>query len=109
MRTVFLAVALTALSSHAQSCHSLPPPGLYCPVGLDAPQILLDSGGLGIDLLDCAAVRLHRGRARSNSCLANGGSKVSLNTDFIVRRDGSLRHGGVTFRLYTDPRPCSAP
>lgn len=110
MRTAFLAVALAALSSHAQAGPRLPVPGLYCPVGVDAPTISVDAdGGLGIDLLDCEGVRLQRGRARAEACFANGGSRVPLDVDLAVRRDGSVRHGGVTFRLYFGPRPCPAP
>jgi hypothetical protein len=110
MRTAFLAAALAALSSPALAGHRLPAPGLYCPVGLDVPPILVDAdGGMGIDLLDCSGVRLSLGRARAAACFANGGAQVPLDVDLVVRRDGTLRHDGVTFRLYTGPRPCPAP
>lgn len=110
MRTAFLAVALAAISSHALAGPRLPAPGLYCPVGVGVPPILVDAGGgLGIDLLDCEGVQLRRGRARSAACFANGGSTVPLDVDLAVRRDGTLRHDGVVFRLYAGPRPCPAP
>lgn len=110
MRTAFLAVALAALSGHAHAGPRLPAPGLYCPVGLGVPPISVGAdGGLGIDLLDCSGVRLSRGRARAAACFANGGSRVPLDVDLAVRRDGTLRHDGVVFRLYTGPRPCPAP
>ena len=110
MRTAFLASALAALSSHAHAGPRLPALGLYCPVGEDVPPISVDAdGGLGIDLLDCEGARFARARVRAEVCFANGGSVVALNTDLVVRRDSTLRHGGVTFRLYTGRRPCPAP
>lgn len=110
MRIAFLSVALTALSSHALAGPRLPAPGLYCPIGVDAPPISVGADGrLGIDLLDCAGVRMARGRARAEACFGNGGSQVALDTDLAARRDGSLRHDGVTFRFYTGPRPCPVP
>lgn len=110
MRTAFLAVALAALSSHAHAGPRLPAPGLYCPVGQEVPPILVDAGGgLGIDLLDCEGVQLRRARARAAACFANGGTRVPLDVDLTVQRDGSLRHDGVVFRRYTGPRPCPAP
>lgn len=110
MRSMLLAVALAALSGHAHADPRLPAPGLYCPIGVDAPPISVDGrGGLGIDLLDCEGVRVERGRARAESCFANGGSRVSLDVDLAVRRDGTLRHDGVVFRLHTGPRPCPVP
>ncbi|AWI91964.1 hypothetical protein C0214_27145 (plasmid) [Methylobacterium sp. DM1] len=110
MRIAFLAVALAALSGHAQAGPRLPAPGLYCPVGLGVPPISVGAdGGLGIDLLDCERVRLERGRARAEACFANGGTSVALDTDLVVRRDGTLLHDGVMFRLYTGPRPCPVP
>ncbi|CAX21905.1 protein of unknown function [Methylorubrum extorquens DM4] len=103
-------MALAALSSHAQAGPRLPASGLYCPIGVDVPPISVDGrGGLGIDLLDCARVSLSRGRARSEVCFGNGGAQVTLDTDLAVHRDGTLRHDGVAFRLYTGPRPCPAP
>lgn len=110
MRTAFLAVALAALYGHANAGPRLPAPGLYCPTGVDAPPISVDGrGGLGIDVLNCEGMRLERGWARVAACFANGGSRVPLDVDLAVRRDGSLRHDGVTFRLYAGPRPCPAP
>lgn len=110
MRTAYLAVALAALSSPAHAGPRLPTPGLYCPVGLDVPPILVDAdGAMGIDLLDCEGVQLRRGRAQAEACFANGGSVVPLDVDLTVRRDGSLRHDGVSFRRYDGPRPCPAP
>lgn len=110
MRVAYLAVALAALSSPACAGPRLPAPGLYCPVSVGVPPILVDANGdLGIDLLDCQGVQLRRGRARSAACFANGGSVVPLDVDLVVRRDGTLRHEGVVFRLYTGPRPCPAP
>ncbi|WP_375275625.1 hypothetical protein [Methylorubrum thiocyanatum] len=110
MRTAFIAVALAGLSTPAHAGPRLPAPGLYCPVGVDvAPISIDDRGGLGIDLLDCEGVRLTRGRARAAACFANGGAQVPLDVNLAVRRDGTLRHDGVTFRLYTGPRPCPAP
>ena len=50
-----------------------------------------------------------RGRAWAEACFANGGTSVALDTDLVVRRDGTLLHDGVMFRLYTGPRPCPVP
>lgn len=110
MRIAYLAAVLAALSGHAHAGPRLPASGLYCPLGGVVPSISVDGrGGLGIDLLDCEVVHLRRGRARAQACFANGGSQVALDVDLVVRRDGTLRHDGVTFRLYTGPRPCPAP
>ncbi|ACS43872.1 hypothetical protein [Methylorubrum extorquens] len=110
MRIAFFTVALAALSGHAHAGLRLPAPGLYCPVIVDAPPISVGARGvLGIDLLDCEGVRLARGRARAEACFANGGARVALDTDLVIRQDGTLLHDGVTFRLYTGPRPCPVP
>ncbi|MEG9500339.1 MAG: hypothetical protein MIN69_00445 [Methylorubrum extorquens] len=74
MRTAFLAVALAALSSPAHAGPRLPASGLYCPVGLGVPPILVDAdGGMGIDLLDCEGVHLRRGGRPSSGMLRERG------------------------------------
>ena len=110
MRTPFPAVALAALSGHAHASSHLSTLRLHCPDGVDVLPILVDAdGGLGIDLLDCEGVRYSRGPAPADACIANGGAQVPLDVDLAMRRDGSLRHDGVTFRLYIGLRPCPVP
>ncbi len=108
MRTAFLAVALAAISSHALAGPRLPAPGLYCPVGVGVPPILVDAGGgLGIDLLDCEGVQLRRGRARSAACFANGGSTVpSTSTSPCA---GMARSGTTASSSGSTPAPGRAP
>lgn len=109
---LLLAAALAAIALPAAAgdvSWLLPPPGLFCPVGQDVPPILIDSrGGMGIDLMDCARVRLEGGRVQSEACYGNGGASVPYDTDLIVRPDGALLHDGVLFRRRGGPAPCPA-
>ncbi|MCJ2018927.1 hypothetical protein MKK84_16000 [Methylobacterium sp. E-065] len=112
MRTLNLAAALAVLAAPAaaeDTTWMLPPAGLYCPVGADVLPISIREGGrMGIDALDCAAVRLEGGRVWSTACYANGGSTVSYDTDFEVTPSGALMHDGVRFQRRVGPAPCPA-
>lgn len=111
MRALALAAALSALATPAAAGDTtwlLPEAGLYCPAGADVmPLMVTPRGGMLVDGLDCAAVRLEGGRVRSDACVANGGSRSAYDTDLLVLPSGSMVHGGVTFRRYTGPRPCA--
>lgn len=111
MRTV-LSIALAAIAAPADADMSwaLPPPGVYCPsYGEQAFSIVVgEDGGLGIDSLDCRAVRLSHGRVTSARCYANGGSIVPYDTDLVVLPSGSMLHDSVVFRLRKGPLPCPA-
>lgn len=108
----FLAVALAVLAAPAaaeDTTWMLPPAGLYCPQGQDVLPISIREGGhVGIDGLDCARVRLEGGRIWSSSCVANGGARVDLDTDFEVTPSGALLHDGVRFLRRGGPAPCPA-
>lgn len=109
MRAI-LAAALAVLTtpSPAKDVSWLLEPGLYCPLGADVLPILVGPGRgmVGIDGLDCAAVRLEGGRIRSEACYANGGSSVGLDTDLVVTPSGSLLHDGVLYRRRAAAAPC---
>ncbi|GAN46001.1 hypothetical protein ABID82_001699 [Methylobacterium sp. PvP062] len=110
MRAVALAIALAALAvpAAADTTWLLPPPGLYCPsAGENVFAIVVgDDRGLGIDGLDCKAVRLRHGRVTAATCFANGGSEVSLDTDLLILPSGAMLHDSVLFRRRQGPPPC---
>ena len=103
MRLAFLA-ALAVLTTPTLA--DAIAPGLYCPVGEQAQPILVDGDGILIDGLDCSGVSLRAGRVTASRCYANSGSETDYDGDLSLNADGTLKHDGITFRLYIGPRPC---
>lgn len=112
MRAFTFAAALAVLSMPAAAedyTSLLPEPGRYCPEGQNVmPISIRKGGGMGIDGLDCAAVRLESGRVWSKACYANGGTTVPYDTDLEVLPSGALVHDGVRFQRRGGPAPCPA-
>ncbi|MGU3665678.1 hypothetical protein ACLBX9_15975 [Methylobacterium sp. A49B] len=112
MRTAALALTLAALTvpAAADTTWLLPKSGVYCPVHGEQvlPLVVGDDGGLGIDGLDCQAVRLKHGHVTSAKCYANGGSVVPYDTDLLVLPSGAMLHDSVVFRRWTGRLPCPA-
>ena len=110
MRIIVLATALAFLATPAAADETwlLPPDGVYCPSnGENLYAIVVGPhGGLGIDGLDCPTVRLSRGRVRSASCFANGGSEAPYETDLLILPSGAMLHDSVLYRLRKGPLPC---
>lgn len=98
-------LALAALAVTPAAAGGLPAPGVYCPVGVDVPAIVVDGTGVGIDLLDCQSPQISGGRLRARRCFANGGTVVPYDTDFQVLPGGDLQHDGIRFRR-RDRGPC---
>ena len=110
MRILVLAAAAASLVMPATADETwlLPAPGIDCPAERQdvLPISVSPRGGMGIDGLDCSDVRLTRGRARSASCWANGGSRVDLDVDLLVLPSGAMFHDGVIYRRWHRPLPC---